>query len=465
MPNLANLVRVTTSTTGTGTVTLGSAVSGFITPSSAGMTDGYIYSYAIEADYVTVGDDSVPSSREVGWGIYASGAGTLTRNVINSTNSNALLNLAGDGQVIIAVTTQSFLPASPNNLLINGGMQISQERGITGVPASGGATAFIVDCFGYTAVGAGVVTIQQVGDAPSTLENSVKTLTTTLDNSLAATDKYHLWSFVEGYDLAPLGFGAAGASSISLSFFAKAFRAGTYTGAFINGTSNRSYTWEYTINSSNTWEFKTVTATGDTTGTWATDNSVGLYVSWGIGLGSNFTQAAGSWGATGALGTSNQVNAMQSTSDTFQITGAVLVPGSVPVTADHVPGYIRPFNQELLSSMRFYEKSFLYATGVATNAGTAGVHMLQAITAGGTITLTPLRFKVVKRTTPTMTLFNPSAANNVIRDLSAAADCGTSGVDFLNDSGGRLNCLGNASTAVGNTLGVHWSADARPAAP
>jgi hypothetical protein len=105
---LANLVRVNCATVGTGTLTLGSAVSGFLTPTQAGMIDGVFYDYVIEADYVALGDDMVPTSREVGWGPYTASGGTLVRNVINSTNSNALLNLAGDAQVIIAFTTRSI---------------------------------------------------------------------------------------------------------------------------------------------------------------------------------------------------------------------------------------------------------------------------------------------------------------------------------------------------------------------
>jgi hypothetical protein len=108
MPLIANLVRVLSSTTGTGTLTLGSAVSGFLTPTQSGMVDGRVYSYAIEADYVTVGDDLVPTSREVGHGTYTASGGTLTRVVTNSTNSNALLTLTGDEQVIIAVLAESI---------------------------------------------------------------------------------------------------------------------------------------------------------------------------------------------------------------------------------------------------------------------------------------------------------------------------------------------------------------------
>lgn len=103
MPDVVNLVRCTSATTGFGSLTLGGAVTGFLTPTQAGMQNAQYYSYAIEADYTTIGDDLVPQSREVGYGQYISSSNVLNRNIINSTNGNAPLNLAGDEQVIITV--------------------------------------------------------------------------------------------------------------------------------------------------------------------------------------------------------------------------------------------------------------------------------------------------------------------------------------------------------------------------
>jgi hypothetical protein len=117
--SLLNLVRVTSATTGTGTLTLGAAVSGFLNVTQAGGSNGKTYSYAIEADYV----DGVATNREVGTGVWSSGGNTLTRSVVKSTNGNALLNLAGDAQVIItdlaadhitAMNVQVFEAASGN---------------------------------------------------------------------------------------------------------------------------------------------------------------------------------------------------------------------------------------------------------------------------------------------------------------------------------------------------------------
>lgn len=116
MAKLANIVRVSSATIGTGTLTLGAAITGFLTPTQAGMLDGVQYSYAIEADYVAVGDDLVPTSREVGIGTYTASGTTLSRDtILNSTNSNNALNLAGDEQVIIAFNSSTVREVIPGD--------------------------------------------------------------------------------------------------------------------------------------------------------------------------------------------------------------------------------------------------------------------------------------------------------------------------------------------------------------
>jgi hypothetical protein len=137
MPGLANLVRVVSATSGTGTLALGAAVTGFLTPTQAGMTDGAVYSYAIEAAYVTVGDDLVPTAREVGTGTYTASGTTLTRTVINSTNSNALLVLTGDQQVIISFIATSagdvsILGTTASTSSTTGALTVAGGVGITG---------------------------------------------------------------------------------------------------------------------------------------------------------------------------------------------------------------------------------------------------------------------------------------------------------------------------------------------
>lgn len=92
MVKLYNLARVSTATTGTGTITLGSAVAGFRSFADAGVSNGEVVRYSIR--------DGLNS--EMGSGTYSSSGPTLTRSVISSTNSNSAINLSGSAEVAIA---------------------------------------------------------------------------------------------------------------------------------------------------------------------------------------------------------------------------------------------------------------------------------------------------------------------------------------------------------------------------
>lgn len=131
---LVNMVRVLSTTTGTGTLTLGAAVQGFLTPTQAGAVDGTVYTYAIEADYVS----NIPTSREVGTGTLGASGTTLTRSVINSTNTNALLNLSGDEQVIIAPLTTSYVAGSDTQVQYNNAGVFGGDADLTWTAAANG---------------------------------------------------------------------------------------------------------------------------------------------------------------------------------------------------------------------------------------------------------------------------------------------------------------------------------------
>ena len=459
MGSLANLVRVTSATTGTGTITLGSAVSGFLTPANAGIVTGQVVTYAIEADYVAVGDDMVPTSREVGWGVYTASGLTLTRNVVNSTNSNALLNLAGDQQVIICPTTETFEALAAENIIINGAMDVSQEFGATAQTSK--TSGYIVDQFHFDAVGAAVATLQQVADAPPGFEHSLKVSITTADAAIAAGDYVQVYTAIEGYRVDRLGFGAAGAQSLGFSFWVKAHRTGTYSGAINGATSTRSYPFEYTVNVADTWEYKTVVIPGDTTGTYDAANGVAFYIIWVMAVGSTFAGTANAWAAADRKGTTNQVNGVAATTDTFQLSGVSLLESGVPVAQELSALCARLFMEEWDLCQRYYGKSYDYtiALGSASTNGAVGVVLSNF--ASSTYTFgNMVWYKTRMRAAPTMTIYaSVSGTINKIRDINANNDINPTVVSI-----GEMSTLviGTMSTAgTGINLGSHWVADAR----
>ena len=232
-----------------------------------------------------------------------------------------------------------ILPASiqtpnPRNLVHNGGFMVYQRGGTI---TMGNATVTPhIDRFTAYKNHDGANTVQQSTDGPEGFKNSLLVTTTTADDSLTATQRVAILHRIEGQDVAHLEFGTSSAKTITLGFWVKSSVTGTHGGAFSNGSWNRNYPFTYTISSSDTWEYKTITAAGDTTGTWATDTTTGLQVSWGLGVGSTFSGSAGSWAAgdiNSATGATTSV--VGTLNATWQLTGVSLTEGSKALSFPH----------------------------------------------------------------------------------------------------------------------------------
>jgi hypothetical protein len=210
----------------------------------------------------------------------------------------------------------------------------------------------------------GVYTIQRSSVAPAGFNNSLLATVTTIDSSLAAGDTYAISQAIEGFNVADLGFGAVGAQAVTLSFWVRSSVTGTFGGALTNNNLTRSYAFTYTVSSANTWEQKTVTITGDTTGTWTTDNSAGLRVYWGLGVGSTLSISAGSWQGAGAISATGATNLMATNGATWQITGVQLEAGSVATPFEQID-----YGRELIMCQRYYAKLSTNASNLFTAYG------------------------------------------------------------------------------------------------
>ena len=273
------------------------------------------------------------------------------------------------------------------NRIINGAMMIDQRNAgaaITGV----GNGAYTLDRWRALQSTDGVATVQQVSDAPSGFSNSWKWTTTTADSSLAAGQYAACDQKIEGFNTADLAFGTASAATITISFWVKSSLTGTFGGAIANSAFNRSYPFTYTINSANTWEQKSVTIAGDTTGTWVgATNGNGMFVQFGLGVGSTYSGTAGSWSANGYITATGAVSVIGTLNATWQITGVQLEKGSTATSFDY-----RPYGTELALCQRYLPALISSST----------VDFIGYAQAGSTTTIYPIiQHPVTPRVAPT----------------------------------------------------------------
>jgi hypothetical protein len=281
----------------------------------------------------------------------------LDGNTISSTNTNGTITIApnGTGDVVAQVNATNVFSVSSTfgfkNRIINGGMVIDQRNAGAAVTVNTDGV-YPVDRFYCSANASGVFTADQVSTTPTGagFTNSVLLTVTTARSSIAATDVYGIRQAIEGFNTADLGFGTASAQSVTLSFWVRSSITGTYAVSFFNNAFNRSYVATYTVSAANTWEQKTVTISGDTSGTWTTDNTAGLIVLWDLGSGSNYNGTAGSWAAASATRTSGSTNWISTNGATFYITGVQLEKGSTATSFD-----FRDYGRELIMCQRYCE--------------------------------------------------------------------------------------------------------------
>jgi hypothetical protein len=256
---------------------------------------------------------------------------------------------------------------SNRNLIINGGMAVGQRNGGASANYTSSQT-FCLDRFSAEAQSLTglVATVQQVSDAPSGFNHSMKTTVTTAASSAAASSMVGADQRIEGYNISALGFGGSSAESFTLSFWVKSSVTGTYCVSFFNGSVDRAYLTTYTVNSANTWEYKTITVAGDTSGTWTTTNGIGLGMQFSIGGGSNTEGTAGAWGSTYKSRVSGAVSLNETLNATWQITGVQLEVGDTATPFEH-----RSYGDELARCQRYYEVGG--ASGVSYNSSGAAL--------------------------------------------------------------------------------------------
>jgi hypothetical protein len=275
------------------------------------------------------------------------------------------------------------------NRIINGDMRIDQRNaGASVTITAASASQFTLDRFYLRAESASgsKISVQRSAVAPTGFTNSML-LTSLSAYTLGASEHFATSQPVEGFNVADLGWGTASAQTITVSFWVRSSLTGTFGGGLVNGAGNRCFIYSYTINAANTWEQKTITVPGDTTGTWLTDNGVGLYLNVSVGAGSSVTSAAGSWSGTFARSVTGQTSLVGTSGATFYITGVQLEAGSVATPFER-----RDYGRELMLCQRY----FFSVNAIGTSGSTINT----------TAAMFTIRPPVTMRATPTTTYAN-----------------------------------------------------------
>ncbi len=252
----------------------------------------------------------------------------------------------------LAALIGSQTALSNRNLIINGAMQVAQ-RGTseTGVTSSQYADA--PDRFKVAITTGGTWTVSQSTTSPDGFSNSYKFDCTTANGSLSSDSNIQLLQRIEGQNLQGLAKGTSSAKSVTVSFYVRTNKTGTYTLELFDRDNTRTFSKTYTVSSADTWEFKSVTFAGDTSGALDNDNAASLDVSWFLAAGTDFTSGTFSSGWASKTDanrvSSSQVNLADSTSNEWYITGVQLEVGEQATPFEH-----RSYPDELRKCQRYF---------------------------------------------------------------------------------------------------------------
>lgn len=325
-------------------------------------------------------------------------AGTTSNTALNmSADTSGTLDLQSNGTTMASVTSTGFNIGGAvasgftmKNRIINGDMVVSQRNGTSSVTPTSDDT-YTLDRWIARLTQSSKYSVQQVADAPNEFINSIK-ITSLSSYSVTSSDYFQIGQYVEGLNAQDLMWGTANAKTVTLSFWVKSSLTGTFGGTIFGyQTGIPSYPFSYTISAANTWEQKTLTITGPTSGTFNTNNSGCFTVLFSFGVGSSLSGTANTWnystlyraptGATSVVGTNGA---------TFYITGVQLERGSQATSFEWLP-----CGTELQLCQRYYQQQYTF-NGYASNTTTiqasapcpVAMRATPTLSAGGALTVT-----------------------------------------------------------------------------
>lgn len=443
---------ITTLTNGTTTATAEVITSGTIqslTSSTANITSG-TFGGSINSTTGTIGNLSTTLAGDftISQGTATLGTTGATAATYGTTSDIPRITVDAKGRITSATTVTA--PVGFRNRIINGDMRIDQRNAGASVTLPDGLSnyAFPVDRWCAARATNGTATAQQSTVAPNNYTNSIVYTTGGSITPNSGTAAY-LIQFVEGYNIADLGFGTSSAKAITISFWVRSSVDGTYGASLTNSASNRSYPFTYSISSANTWEQKSITISGDTSGTWLTDNGRGIALIFDMGSSSTFRGTAGSWSGSQLYGVTGTVQLNTNSNATFYITGVQLEAGSTATDFER-----RPYGTELALCQRYYYQSNSSLTSGITVGGSAFFNAFNATEAFGSN-----KFAVPMRTTPSLSFYDNVGVKDSVHRCGIGNTGATVSPYYINNNGWDYITKSSA-WAAGNVIAATFSVSA-----
>jgi hypothetical protein len=326
------------------------------------------------------------------------------------------------------------------NRIINGAMVIDQRNNGASVNPASGIPTYIVDRWQAYQDSTSKFTVQQNAGSvtPPVGFTNYLGVTSSSAYTVPAGQLYQIYQSIEGFNISDLGWGTVNAKTITLSFWVRSSLTGNFGGALKNSNGTRSYPFIYTISAANTWEQKSVTIAGDTTGTWLTTNGLGLNVVFGLGVGSTFSGTAGAWAAGNFSSVTGATSVVGTNGATFYITGVQLEVGTQATSFEY-----RQYQQELALCQRYYETTSFPQT-------TFGISQVKICIVGSTTTSNAngFSFIVTKRASPTIVLYSRNnTANSASLVATGSNISGTATANNISPNGFQTTQFQNPQTA------------------
>jgi hypothetical protein len=322
----------------------------------------------------------------------------VSGNLIFQTSSNNVLTLDNAQNATFAGSVSAPNTFGFKNRIINGDMRIDQRNAGNSVATSSGTGLYTTDRWNAIYAATSKYTVQQNAGSitPPTGFTNYLGVTSTSAYTAGASEYFSVRQMIEGYNVADLGWGTVNAQTATLSFWVRSSLTGTFGGAIVNGGNaggeNRSYPFSYIVSNANTWQQISLTVAGDTTGTWATTNTGGIQIRFGLGAGSTFLGTSGSWQAGNFIQPTGTVSVVGTNGATFYITGVQLEKGSQATPFD-----FRDYGRELIMCQRY-----CYVIVPNSISAVQNSFLAQGYFAGSGSAQIGVNFPVALRTVPTL---------------------------------------------------------------